>query len=131
MTDDTENYEIGYKKPPKGGQFKPGHSGNPKGRPKGSKSLITIVKENFDQKIQINENGKSKTVTIKEAIVKRFSNQALSGDIKALNALVGMVRGTSLLQEDIDETKSLIDDKELSELLSSFIKSNNKGNEND
>lgn len=27
-------YEVGYRKPPVGGRFKPGSSGNPKGRPR-------------------------------------------------------------------------------------------------
>ena len=28
-----KDYDVGYGKPPKSGQFKPGQSGNPKGRP--------------------------------------------------------------------------------------------------
>ena len=33
-----QDYEVGYGKPPKSKRFKPGASGNPKGRPKGKKS---------------------------------------------------------------------------------------------
>jgi hypothetical protein len=33
-SDFSKEYEIGYKKPPRKNQFKPGQSGNPKGRPK-------------------------------------------------------------------------------------------------
>ncbi len=33
--------KIGYGRPPKAGQFKPGQSGNPQGRPKGSTNLAT------------------------------------------------------------------------------------------
>jgi hypothetical protein len=32
------NYEVGYGRPPKGSQFTPGRSGNPKGRPKGARN---------------------------------------------------------------------------------------------
>jgi hypothetical protein len=32
-------YRVGYGRPPLNTRFKSGHSGNPKGRPKGSKSL--------------------------------------------------------------------------------------------
>ncbi len=31
---DSENYDVGYKKPPEKSQFKKGESGNPEGRPK-------------------------------------------------------------------------------------------------
>jgi hypothetical protein len=35
-------YDVGYRKPPKHKQFKLGQSGNPRGRPKGSKNESTI-----------------------------------------------------------------------------------------
>lgn len=42
---DTKEYEIGHRKPPKATQFKRGMSGNPRGRPKGSKNFKTIMNE--------------------------------------------------------------------------------------
>ena len=41
----SERSEVGYRKPPKATQFKQGQSGNPHGRPKGTKNLKTDLIE--------------------------------------------------------------------------------------
>lgn len=48
-----DDYEIGYKKPPKNGQFKKGQSGNPKGRPTGSKNKKKVFNDILSQEITI------------------------------------------------------------------------------
>lgn len=73
----------GYKKPPRDKQFKKGQSGNPKGRPKGSKNLSIILAKELNTKIPVTENGKQKQITKQEAIVKGTVNNALRGDHKA------------------------------------------------
>ena len=49
----SRDYEIGYGKPPKKHQFKPGQSGNRKGRPKGTKNTATLLREILDRKIEL------------------------------------------------------------------------------
>ena len=58
MSDSKSDYEVGYKKPPKDTQFKPGQSGNPLGRPKGTKNLKTDLMEELGQKIVVREGDR-------------------------------------------------------------------------
>ena len=53
------SYEVGNCKPPKHSQFQKGKSGNAKGRPKGSKNLKTLIREEFLKPITVVEKGKS------------------------------------------------------------------------
>jgi hypothetical protein len=85
-------YEIGYRRPPASGQFKKGASGNPKGRPKGSSNFLTLLDKELAQKIVVSENGKKKTLTRLQAMVKRIVAGALQGDQKQLLALVEILR---------------------------------------
>ena len=54
----SERYEVGYRKPPKATQFKQGQSGNPHGRPKGTKNLKTDLIEELGEHITLSEGGK-------------------------------------------------------------------------
>jgi len=93
------SYEIGYRRPPKSGHFKKGLSGNPKGRPKGSRNFLTLLDKELSQSIVVNENGKKKTITRLQAMVKRIVAGALQGDQKALLTLVEILRRTGRFEE--------------------------------
>ena len=96
-------YQIGYRRPPVSGRFKKGKSGNPKGRPKGSGNFLTLLEKELGQSIVVNENGKKKTITRMQAMVKRMVNGALQGDQKSLLTLVEILRRTGQFEEtDID-----------------------------
>lgn len=99
-------YQIGYKRPPKEGQFSKGKSGNPKGRPKGSKNFMTLLDKELGQSIVVNENGKKKTVTRLQAMVKRLVNQALQGEQRSFLTLIEVMRRTGKL--DLMEPESLL-----------------------
>ena len=87
MSDDDTNYEVGYGKPPKSGQFKKGQSGNPKGRPKGAKGFNASLKREMEAQITIQEHGQELSISKGSAAAKRLVNKALQGDITALKML--------------------------------------------
>ena len=96
MTDDTKNtptgdYEVGYCKPPRHTQFKPGQSGNPRGRPKGTKNLKTDLIEELGERIVIREGDQPKKVSKQRAIVKSLVTRTLNGDTRAANLITSMM----------------------------------------
>jgi hypothetical protein len=62
------DYVIGYCKPPKGTRFVKGRSGNPKGKPKGSRNLATLLTKTVNEAVIVHENGRRKTITKLEAM---------------------------------------------------------------
>ena len=82
------NPPIGYGKPPKKSQYKPGQSGNLKGRPKGAKSLKSVLQKELTSKIEIKVQGKKTKATKLEAAIMKLVNDALSGNAKALSELL-------------------------------------------
>lgn len=69
--------------------FQPGQSGNPKGRPKGSRNLSAILKDMLDQDVE--EDGEM--VKFSDAIVKRLIQKANKGDIKAIQEIFDRTEG--------------------------------------
>lgn len=116
-------YEIGYKRPPKSGQFTKGKSGNSKGRPKGSNNLLTVLEQELGQSIVVNENGKKKTITRLQAMVKRMVAGALTGEQRSLLTLVEILRRTGRFEEPPAENL-LPDDYEA--ILDSYVSQRQK-----
>jgi hypothetical protein len=84
--------EVGYRNPPERTRFKKGQSGNPRGRPKGTLNMATVLERTLREKVVLNENGRRKTVTKLEAAIKQLTNKAASGELKALQLLAALVR---------------------------------------
>lgn len=86
------NYKIGYGKPPKHKRFKRGKSGNPKGRPKGSRNLKTDLEEELKRQVVIREDGKAKQVSKQRATVMSLFNKAMQGEPRAIRILFDLIR---------------------------------------
>lgn len=90
--DEVNGFSVGYGKPPKHSQFRKGTSGNRKGRPKGSKNVATIWRNELSARVSIIENGKRRTISKVEAAFKQLANKAASGDIKSINTLIKLAK---------------------------------------
>jgi phage terminase large subunit-like protein len=82
MSED-RSYEVGYGKPPEHSRFKPGQSGNPKGRKPGSKNVMTVLEETLFSPVKVRENGKVRRVSAIQACLLNLRNQAIKGDPRA------------------------------------------------
>jgi hypothetical protein len=91
MSKDEPQYEVGYGKPPKSGQFPKGKSGNPKGRPKGSKNLASIVLRESRQPVRVTGPRGTRTVTKLEATVMQIGTKAAQGEFRARREFIPMV----------------------------------------
>jgi hypothetical protein len=86
------DYQVGYGKPPQHTRFKKGESGNPTGRPKGSKNLTTLLEKELKQRVVVTENGRRRSITKQEAMVKHLVNKAVSGDRPLMQLLLEEIR---------------------------------------
>jgi hypothetical protein len=86
------SYRTGYCRPPRHSQFRPGTSGNPKGRPKGSLNLATVLERTLKEKVTVTEKGRRSVITKLDAAVKQLVNKAASGEERATRFLLDLVQ---------------------------------------
>jgi hypothetical protein len=90
--DDERDYEVGYGKPPRHTRFEHGRSGNPRGRPGGSKNLSTLLSEALKEPVIVVENGRRRKIAKRQAIVTQLVNRSAKADLKAIQILLAMLR---------------------------------------
>lgn len=70
MAEEVKKRGGGYGDPPMHPCYKPGQSGNPRGRPKGAKSWKRVIEEKLAKEISLKEQGVEAKVTKMEALAK-------------------------------------------------------------
>jgi len=105
--DSERGYEVGYGRPPKHTRFKPGQSGNPKGRTAQSRNVKTIVTQVLDEPMSIREGNRVRKVTRFEALVRMMTSRAFKGDQKAFSLLTAMMRHVGYGSEVIEHISEL------------------------
>jgi hypothetical protein len=86
----TGKYAVGRGRPPIATRFKPGKSGNPKGRPKGSKNAQSLAKAELNRKVVVTVSGKKRSMTVAEIASRRLGDKAMAGDAKAFSFLIAI-----------------------------------------
>lgn len=94
------DYDVGYGRPPKATQFQKGQSGNPKGRPKGSKNvpqwpsgerLKQIIEEEAYRAVPVQEGGRTISIPIIQLAVRAMAVKAAKGDQRSQRRLTEML----------------------------------------
>jgi hypothetical protein len=82
--------ERNYRKPPKASQFKPGRSGNPKGRPKGVQNFEIDLQETLRAPVEIKNADGIRTISTQKALLRTLAEKALDGDTRANQHLINL-----------------------------------------
>ena len=89
-----------YNKPPAQHQFAKGQSGNPGGRSKGSRNFGSVLARIADSEMQMRLDGRTVTVTVVEAVIWKLMQEALKGDLRAIQASLGHFERLDAANED-------------------------------
>lgn len=82
---------VGYGNPPKSGQFQKKQTGNPIGRPKGSRNINTLLREEIASELTVIENGKRTQKPSYAAMIMAVKQKGLSGDVRAMKLYFDML----------------------------------------
>lgn len=107
---DSEDDKVGYKRPPKKNQFKPGESGNLSGRPKKRKSSNEIFYEQMHREHGYTENGTQILVPRIEVLYHKMFQEALRGNLAFMDRYLEAVKAAEREMEERrnDPMESLI-----------------------
>ena len=99
------SYSVGYAKPPVHTRFKAGQSGNPKGRPKGSRNtsltrphpddrLQSIILDEAYRGVPVNDGNGQVTIPMAQAVVRSLAVKAAKGSQRAQRLFTTLITAT-------------------------------------
>jgi len=87
----SDDYEVGYGRPPKNGQFQKGRSGNPAGRRAEQERFASVLREELASEIVMKIGDQKIKASVMRGLTKLMINMALSGDKKAISELMRQI----------------------------------------
>jgi Family of unknown function (DUF5681) len=106
-----KNEAIGYKQPPTRYQFHAGQSGNPNGRPKGTRNFKTDLREELSEIISFREDGRDVSISKQRALIKRLIASAIDGDARSIATLMSFC--ARAFGDDNDDQQQAPEDHEI------------------
>src|SRR6478736_4382624 len=106
--DDTETaYSVGRGKAPMHTRFQKGASGNPKGRPKGSRNFRTEFFEELNEEVPLTLGGKLQNVSKQRIAIKALVGQAMKGNVGAAAKMFEILHKLNPLEDPSSEEGEL------------------------
>lgn len=120
---DSEDYKVGYGKPPKHTRFTPGVSGNPRGKPRKNRTFEEEVQAVLGTRVPVTINGKKTYVTKRQLLLEQIINGAINKNPTMMRLALPLLR----LSDGAPDFEILPEDqKTLQALMKNF---NNDGSE--
>jgi Family of unknown function (DUF5681) len=121
-----QKYGVGKGRPPAHTRFKPGISGNPSGRPKGSHGFKADLLRELAEQTEVGDAGERATVTKQRAIVMALLREAMHGDLRAIDTVIRACLAGS--DDDVGEQAQAPEDRAI---IAAVTGANNKKAENE
>lgn len=83
--------KVGYGNPPRHSQFRPGQSGNPRGRPRGARGVKTDLAAELSSVWTTSINGRAIKGTKQRLMFRTLTARAATGDVKAAAILLPLI----------------------------------------
>jgi Family of unknown function (DUF5681) len=111
MNKKTDSAPVGYKQPPTHLQFQPGQSGNPNGRPKGTRNFKSDLRDELSETISFREGNREVSISKQRALIKRLVASAIDGDARSIATLMSFC--ARAFGEDNDDQQQAPEDREI------------------
>jgi uncharacterized protein DUF5681 len=111
MSNENHDDSVGYKKPPKSHQFRPGQSGNPNGRPKGARNFKSDLRDELSEMTSFRECGHEVSISKQRALIKRLVASAIEGDARSIATLMSFC--ARAFGDDNDDQQQAPEDHEI------------------
>jgi Family of unknown function (DUF5681) len=122
--DGPRDYQIGYKKPPVATRFQKGNRANPRGRPRGSKNLATLLERALDAAADADASETDGRLTKRELVVARLVERSAKADLAATKLLFELLRKVDprMVSAPIDPPGVIPDDDPIAQVRAKLLR---------